>query len=127
MSAHNQLLSRLSIFPLARSDSYAMGKNASAAESSKRKKTAGKKPPVQKPTLEANWSKSLVTLEQLNGMVEEGILPPQSEIKWRVPGEETRPKPKKGEVIVFADHVTPAGPCRLRQDGPCHVRSPDIG
>lgn len=84
-----------------------MSKNASAAKASIRKKTTGKtKPPAQKLTLEANWSKSLVTLDQLNEMMEEGILPPQSEIKWRVPGKETRPKPEKGEVIVFADHVT---------------------
>ena len=73
----------------------------------KNKKTAGKaKPPVQKSTLAADWSTSLVTEELLKGLVEEGVLPPQSEIKWRVPGKETRPEPREGEVIVFADHVT---------------------
>src|SRR4051812_8029782 len=84
-----------------------MGKKASAAEASKVKKVAGKaKPPAKKSTLAADWSKIQVTEDQLNDMVAEAILPLQSEIQWRVPGAETRPQPKKGKVIVFADHVT---------------------
>src|SRR3954463_3636702 len=39
-------------------------------------------------------------------MLEKGILPPQPEIKWRVPGEEARPEPRKDEVVIFEDHVT---------------------
>lgn len=81
-----------------------MGKKVGA-----QKKPAGIKPPkpvVPRTTVEANWAKSYVTLKKLNKMVADGILPPQDEIKWRAPGEETRPEPKEGEIIVFADHVT---------------------
>src|SRR3954467_2151509 len=39
-------------------------------------------------------------------MMEERVLPPLSGINLRVPREDTRSKPDKGEFIVFADHVT---------------------
>ena len=38
--------------------------------------------------------------------MEEGLLPSQEEINWRVPGDERWLAPKKGEVIVLADHLT---------------------
>ena len=34
-----------------------------------------------------------------------GVLPAQGVIHWQVPGNETTPKPKDGEVIVFTDHL----------------------
>ena len=72
-----------------------------------KKATAGlSRPPTKKNTSKANWGPSLVTEKKLKELVEEGLLPSQEEIKWRVPGDESRPAPKKGEVIVFADHVT---------------------
>src|SRR4051812_37796116 len=102
-----------SIFPFTRSDFCTMGQKTAADKGKKEiavvksKKTAGRaRPPVQKSTLEANWSNSWVTDAFLKEMVIEGILPPHSEIEWRGPGEETRPQPKTGEVVVFADHIT---------------------
>src|SRR4051812_40598902 len=61
--------------------------------------------PAKKNTSEANWGPSLVIKKKLKELVEEGLLPYQEEIKWRALGDESRPAPK-GEVIVFADHVT---------------------
>ena len=48
---------------------------------------------------------SLVTEKKLKELAEEVLLPSQEEIKWRVPGDESRPASKEGEVIVFAEHV----------------------
>ena len=72
-----------------------------------KKATAGlSRPPAKKNTSEANWGPSLVTKKKLKELVEEGLLPSQEEIKWCVPGDESRTEPKKGEIIVFVDHVT---------------------
>src|SRR3954470_811788 len=72
-----------------------------------KKATAGlSRPPAKNNTSEANWRPSLVTEKRLKELVEEGLLPPQEEINWHVPGDERRPTPKNGEVIVFVDHVT---------------------
>ena len=57
-------------------------------------------------TLEANWMGSEITYPKLKDLEKTGVSPPQSEIKWRAPGGETRPEPQQGEVIVFADHIT---------------------
>src|SRR4051812_48633249 len=102
-----------SSFPFSRSDFCTMGRKTVAGKGKKEvvadksKKTAGRaRPPVQRPTLEANWSKRWVTDAFLKEMETEGILPPQSEIEWRAPGKETRPQPQAGEVVVFAEHIT---------------------
>ena len=53
-----------------------MGK-ASAPDASMSKRVAGKERlPAKKSTSEANLGPSLITLQKLNEMVEEGILPP---------------------------------------------------
>ena len=71
-----------------------------------KKATAGlSRTPSKKNTSEANWGPSLVTEQKLKELVEEGLLPSQEEIKWRVPGDESRPAPQEGEAIVFAEHV----------------------
>ena len=57
-------------------------------------------------TSECNWRPSLITHQKLKELEEEGLLPSQYEIKWLVSGTESRPEPKEGEVIIFADHVT---------------------
>ena len=52
-----------------------------------------------------NWVVSRVTEEDLNEYVQTGVLAKKYVIHWRVPGIETRPEPKDGEVIVFTDHI----------------------
>ena len=47
-----------------------------------------------------------MTHDKLMDLEKEGLLPSWEEIRWRAPGPETRPKPKEGEVVVFADHLT---------------------
>ena len=49
-----------------------------------------------------NWVQSRVTEEDLNNFVATGALAKKEDIHWRAPGEENPPKPKDGEVIVFA-------------------------
>lgn len=71
-------------------------------------KSKGKTPALkQKPSqsISANWAKSTVTTEKLEELAESGVLPPQSEISWRAPEEESRPSPDSGEVVVFLEHV----------------------
>src|SRR5215216_1415752 len=52
-----------------------------------------------------NWFISRVTEETLNEYVQMGVLAKKDVIHWRVPGTETPPQPKEGEVIVFTDHL----------------------
>ena len=52
-----------------------------------------------------NWVVSRVTEEDLNEYVQTGVLAKKDVIHWRVPGNETHPEPKDGEVIVFTDHL----------------------
>ena len=52
-----------------------------------------------------NWVVSRVTEEDLNEYVQTGVLAKKDVIHWRVPGTETPPEPKDGEVIVFTDHM----------------------
>ena len=54
---------------------------------------------------QVNWTKSTVTTLMLQEYVNCGELPPKTEISWRAAGEEIRPNPKEGEVVVFLDHV----------------------
>lgn len=42
---------------------------------------------------------------QLTELVSASLLPPQNEIEWCAPEEETRPQPDQGEIIIFADHL----------------------
>lgn len=63
-------------------------------------------PAPTKRTIHADWAKSQITELQLTELVTEGTLPPKDQISWRVPGEETRPEPQQGEVIMFADHIS---------------------
>ena len=52
-----------------------------------------------------NWVVSWVTEEDLNIYVQTGVLAKKEAIHWRVLGNETRPEPKDGEVVVFMDHM----------------------
>ena len=60
---------------------------------------------MAKAAASCNWVRSWVTEEMLNDFIVMGVLPAQDVIHWRVPGNETTPKPKDGEVIVFIDHL----------------------
>ena len=53
-----------------------------------------------------NWTKSTISEATLKKFANTGELPKQEEILWRAAGEETRPRPKEGEVVVLLDHVT---------------------
>ena len=53
-----------------------------------------------------NWVQSRVTEEDLNNYVATCALAKKEVIHWRVPSEEFPPKPKDGELIVFADHLS---------------------
>ena len=52
-----------------------------------------------------NWVISRVSGIDLNEYVQTGVLAKKDVIHWRVPGTETPPEPKDGEVIVFTDHM----------------------
>src|SRR6266516_3841136 len=52
-----------------------------------------------------NWVVSRVTEQTLNEYLQMGVLAKKDVIHWRVPGTETPPHPKEGEVIVFTDHL----------------------
>ena len=41
----------------------------------------------------------------MNEYVQTGVLAKKDVIHWRVPGTETPPEPKYGEVIFFTDHM----------------------
>jgi hypothetical protein len=68
---------------------------------------------MTKTVTSCNWVASRVTEQTLNEHVQVGILAAKNIIHWRVPGTETTPDPKEGEVIVFTDHMlrgfTPPG------------------
>jgi hypothetical protein len=50
----------------------------------------------------SNWSHSNVSREQLLRLVEVGQLPALTDaVKWRVPGDESVPRPPKGYVVSF--------------------------
>ena len=53
-----------------------------------------------------NWAKSTVTEAVLKKFTDAGELPKKEEIFWRAAGDEIRPKPREGEVVVLLDHVT---------------------
>jgi hypothetical protein len=51
----------------------------------------------------SNWTRSNVSCEQLLRLVEAGQLPPLTvAIEWKVPGDESVPRPPKGFVVSFA-------------------------
>ena len=60
---------------------------------------------MSKAPASCDWARSGVTEESLKEFVTMGVLPAQDVIHWRVPGNETTPKPEDGEVIVFTDHL----------------------
>ena len=53
-----------------------------------------------------NWAKSTITEAVLQRYEDSGELPRKREIEWRATGDEIRPKPREGEVVVLLDHVT---------------------
>ena len=53
-----------------------------------------------KTVIACNWVVSWVTEEDLNEYVQISVLAKKDVIHWRVPGNETHPEPKDGEVIV---------------------------
>ena len=60
---------------------------------------------MAKQVYECNWVPSRVTETQLENLVKIGTLGEKDVIHWRVPGPESVPEPKDGEVVVFADHL----------------------
>ena len=60
---------------------------------------------MTKTVTSCNWVASRVTEQTLNEHVQVGILAAKNVIHWRVPGTETPPEPKYGEVVVFIDHM----------------------
>jgi hypothetical protein len=50
----------------------------------------------------SNWTRSNVSPEQLLRLVEAGQLPPlTTAVEWRVPGDESVPRPPKGYMVSF--------------------------
>jgi hypothetical protein len=50
----------------------------------------------------SNWTRSNVPREQLLRLVKVGQLPPlTAAVEWKVPGEESVPRPPKGFVVSF--------------------------
>jgi hypothetical protein len=50
----------------------------------------------------SNWTHSNVSREQLLHLVEAGQLPPlTAAVEWRVPGDESVPRPHKGFLVSF--------------------------
>jgi hypothetical protein len=52
-----------------------------------------------------SWVRSHVSTLMLNDLVEQGLLPAQGTISWRVLDEESSPQPEQGEVVIFVDHL----------------------
>src|SRR4051812_14086872 len=76
------------------------------AEIAKRKRVAGKNGSQTTAFLNSDWVGSSVDLARLTELHSCGLLPSQESIGWRFPLNETRPRPREDEVVVFADHVT---------------------
>ena len=83
-------------------------KEVKVKKGKKEKGTSSKPIEPIKPLIPAPvyWTKSTVSEATLRKFAHTGELPKQEEISWRAAGEETRPRPKEGEVIVLLDHVT---------------------
>ena len=60
----------------------------------------------QHPLAPVNGTKSTASELTLETFLNRGELPFKLEIRWRAAGEETRPSPREGEVVVLLDHVT---------------------
>ena len=52
------------------------------------------------------WKKSTVSEDLLQKKSNRGELPCKEEIQWCAAGEEIRPGPNPGEIVVLLDHVT---------------------
>ena len=52
------------------------------------------------------WTKSTISEDLIQKFADRGELPRKEEIQWRATGEEIRPKPNPGEIVVLLDHVT---------------------
>ena len=53
-----------------------------------------------------NWAKSTVSEAVLQRYEDSGELPRKRDIAWRAAGDEIRPKPREGEVVILVDHIT---------------------
>ena len=60
---------------------------------------------MTKTVTSCDWVTSTVTEQALNEYVQVGVLSAKEVIHWQALGAKTRPEPKEGEVIVFADHM----------------------
>ena len=72
----------------------------------KKEESGPSEPPAQILPAPVNWAKSTVTESVLQRFTDAGELPKKEEIFWRAAGDEIRPKPQEGEVVVLLDHVT---------------------
>ena len=84
-----------------------MVKKAAKRAPRKKKEESGPPEPVAE-ILPApvNRAKSTVTEAVLQKFADSSELPKKEEIFWRAAGDEIRPKPLEGEVVVLLDHVT---------------------
>ena len=85
-----------------------MGLKRAAIKCTKKKNEGAgpSEPTVEITPATVNWAKSTVTEAVLQKYEDFGELPKKEEIEWRAAGDEIRPKPHEGEVVVLLDHVT---------------------
>ena len=81
-------------------------KAAKRAPRKKKEESGPSDPPTEILPAPVNWATSTVTEAVLQKFVDSGELSKKEEISWRAAGDEIRPKPLAGEVVVLLDHVT---------------------
>ena len=97
-----------------------MGAKRAANKPPRKKKEEGgpSEPPAEILPAPVSWAKSTVSEAVLQKFADSGELPKKEEISWHAAGDEIRPKPLEGEVVVLLDHVTrglrPLGSCFFR-------------
>ena len=85
-----------------------MGAKKAASKPPRKKKEEGgpAEPPAEILPAPVSWAKSTVSEAVLQKFADSGELSKKQEIVWRAAGDEIRPKPQEGEVVVLLDHVT---------------------
>ena len=81
-------------------------KSAKRIPRKKKEDSGPSETPVELLPALVNWAKSTITETVLKKFADAGELPKKEEIFWRAAGDEIRPKPREGEVVVLLDHVT---------------------
>ena len=94
------------IFSHSSSTSTMVKKTAQRVPRKKKEEGEPSETPVELLLAPVNWAKSTVSEAVLQKFADSGELPKKEEISWRAAGDEIRPKPLEGEVVVLLDHVT---------------------